>query len=162
MTQVVTFGDEIRVRRQRLGLSQQQVAEAVGVERVTISRWESGIRAPTRESLSRLLEIYGATDAELSEILRLPRHAPVDSHVPPPLNNHRAKRRTGPSQRITPNKRYGATGEVSAPNPPQSRTPPTEPPAASPSGRCTSCAGTGQREGDECASCLGTGRRYEA
>lgn len=34
--------DELRARRKALGLSQQRLAEAIGVTQHTISRWEEG------------------------------------------------------------------------------------------------------------------------
>lgn len=38
---------ELRARREALGLSQEELAERLGVKQVTVSRWESGKRAPT-------------------------------------------------------------------------------------------------------------------
>lgn len=39
-------GAEVRSARQRLGVSQAQLAEALGVNKLTISRWERGERNP--------------------------------------------------------------------------------------------------------------------
>jgi len=39
-------GNEIRIRRERLGLSQYQLAKALGYSNSTVSRWECGSRTP--------------------------------------------------------------------------------------------------------------------
>ena len=36
--------DELRARRKSLGMTQSQFAEAAGVDRVTVARWETGKR----------------------------------------------------------------------------------------------------------------------
>lgn len=42
----VSFGEWFAIRRRRLGLSQLQVAEKLGVSRQTIGNWESGLSVP--------------------------------------------------------------------------------------------------------------------
>jgi DNA-binding transcriptional regulator YiaG len=37
-----------RALRERVGLAQQDIADALGVTRVTVTRWESGARTPQR------------------------------------------------------------------------------------------------------------------
>ena len=39
-----------RLLRQRLGISQQELADALGVSRAALSRWETGDRAPRGQS----------------------------------------------------------------------------------------------------------------
>lgn len=46
---------EIRTAR---GISQEHLAELVGVSRQTISRWESGIVQPSADRLIRLSEVF--------------------------------------------------------------------------------------------------------
>jgi DNA-binding transcriptional regulator YiaG len=50
-------GDEVRAARQRLGLTQAQFAERLGVARMTVVRWENGWMAvgSTAAVLIRLL-----------------------------------------------------------------------------------------------------------
>jgi DNA-binding transcriptional regulator YiaG len=48
-------GDEIARRRTALGLTQQQLADAVGVHRITVTRWEAG-RVIPRGLAARQLE----------------------------------------------------------------------------------------------------------
>ncbi len=43
--------------RERAGLVQDDLARAVGVNRVTICRWETGARTPRGEVLRRYVEI---------------------------------------------------------------------------------------------------------
>jgi len=40
------IGERIRRRRERLGLTQDQIGEALGVSRETVSQWESGTTEP--------------------------------------------------------------------------------------------------------------------
>lgn len=48
--------DTIKSLRIRLGLSQGQFADVIGVKKVTVSKWEQGVNLPTGSSL-RLIEI---------------------------------------------------------------------------------------------------------
>lgn len=48
------FSTNILLLRRRKGLSQQQVADAIGVKRATISNWENGVSYPLFEDLIRL------------------------------------------------------------------------------------------------------------
>ena len=43
---MASFNVTIKAARKRLGMSQSQLAEALGVTVTTISRWERGERAP--------------------------------------------------------------------------------------------------------------------
>lgn len=45
--------------RKKRGLSQQEVADILGVSRQAVSKWESGRSAPSTENLLRLSGIYG-------------------------------------------------------------------------------------------------------
>jgi transcriptional regulator with XRE-family HTH domain len=60
------IGTRIRLRRQALHLTQQQLAEKLGVARDTVSAWERGAQSPARNE-GRLVEVLGislATDSE--------------------------------------------------------------------------------------------------
>ena len=57
---MTTFAKRITAARKEKKLTQEQVAQAVGVSRQTVSHWENGRIEPTqeqREALCRLLEI---------------------------------------------------------------------------------------------------------
>lgn len=47
--------DDVIALRQRLGLSQEQLAEQCGVNRTAVCHWESGIRHPSGPSAKLLL-----------------------------------------------------------------------------------------------------------
>lgn len=51
--------------RRRMGLSQEQLAEQVGVSRQTVSKWETGTSTPELEKLIALSQCFGITVDEL-------------------------------------------------------------------------------------------------
>lgn len=53
------IGSRLAKARNSLGLSQDQVAEALGVKRPLISYWESGHRTIDSVNLSKLAALYG-------------------------------------------------------------------------------------------------------
>ena len=53
------LGDRLRSARDEVRLSQEAVAEMVGVSWMTVHRWEHGQRTISDEKLARLSEIYG-------------------------------------------------------------------------------------------------------
>lgn len=62
-----------RCRRQ-LGLSQEELAECIGVSRQAVSKWEQGISTPELDSLVALAKIFGVTtDYLLSEEEQMPK-----------------------------------------------------------------------------------------
>lgn len=60
------IGEMIQKKRKAAGLSQEQLAAAVGVSRQAVSKWESGAAAP---SLENLLELGKALQIPVSELL---------------------------------------------------------------------------------------------
>ena len=64
---VLEVGARIAARRKAAGLTQAQVAEAIGVEKETISRMENGVISPT---LSRLQQIADLLGCSLSDLFR--------------------------------------------------------------------------------------------
>ncbi|MBE5803348.1 MAG: helix-turn-helix transcriptional regulator [Clostridiales bacterium] len=60
------FKDLVRLRRQELGLTLDDVAKAVGVGKATVQRWESGnINNPRRDKIARLAQVLGISPMEL-------------------------------------------------------------------------------------------------
>lgn len=53
------IGLQISRQRRDAGLTQQQVAERLGVHFVTISRWEVGVIEPKINDLAKLNELFG-------------------------------------------------------------------------------------------------------
>lgn len=57
----MALGDRIKACRQTAHLSQEKVAELVGVSRQAVTKWESNQSAPNTENLFRLAEVLGTT-----------------------------------------------------------------------------------------------------
>ena len=55
-----------RMLRNRSGLTQADVASAIGVERPTVSRWESGLRTPRGRHADAYAELLRALAAEVA------------------------------------------------------------------------------------------------
>ena len=61
-----TIGENIRTRRKALGMSQNELAEAIDANRVTISKYETGGYLPSVPALERLAAALKTTPAQLS------------------------------------------------------------------------------------------------
>lgn len=57
----MSLGNRIKEQRKKCGLSQEKVAELVGVSRQAVTKWEVGQSAPSTKNLFRLAEIFGTT-----------------------------------------------------------------------------------------------------
>lgn len=57
----MTLGERIKTCRQNADLSQEQVAELVGVSRQAVTKWETNKSAPSTENLFKLAEIFETT-----------------------------------------------------------------------------------------------------
>lgn len=56
----MTFGEKFRAERDRLGLTQQEVADKLGLNRRMITRYENDLSFPrTREGYKRIAELFG-------------------------------------------------------------------------------------------------------
>jgi len=62
-------GGRLRTARRSVGLTQKQLAEALGVESITVSRWERGVTTPSLPRLRRIAEI---TETTVSDLVRAP------------------------------------------------------------------------------------------
>jgi len=60
-------GARLRTARRSAGLTQRQLAEKLGVESITVSRWERGVTTP---SLPRLRRIAELTETTVSDLVR--------------------------------------------------------------------------------------------
>lgn len=58
---MMTLGEKIKACRQAAGMSQEKVAELVGVSRQAVTKWEANQSAPNTENLFKLAEILGTT-----------------------------------------------------------------------------------------------------
>ena len=61
----IGFGQVLREAREATGLSQENFAHEVGLDRTTISLLERGKQSPTVETVWRLCEHLGVTPSEL-------------------------------------------------------------------------------------------------
>lgn len=57
----MTLGERIKASRARAGLSQEKLAELVGVSRQAVTKWEADQTAPSTENLFRLAAVLGTT-----------------------------------------------------------------------------------------------------
>ena len=55
------LGERIREARLRAHLSQEKVAELVGVSRQAVTKWESGLSSPSTDNLFKLAQVLGTT-----------------------------------------------------------------------------------------------------
>lgn len=61
----MALGERIKEHRKNAGLSQDMVAELVGVSRQAVTKWEAEQSAPSTENLIRLAQIFGTTVEQL-------------------------------------------------------------------------------------------------
>lgn len=77
------LSDNLRSLRRRRGENQEQVAEAVGITRQALSKWESGASLPDLPNCVALADYYGVT---VDDLLR---YDPAREGLPvPPRGKH--------------------------------------------------------------------------
>lgn len=62
----MSLANNIRAARKALKMSQDELAEAIGANRVTISRYETGSYLPSVPALQRLAEALKTTPSQLT------------------------------------------------------------------------------------------------
>jgi transcriptional regulator with XRE-family HTH domain len=62
-------GSRLRTARRSAGLTQKQLADELGVESITVSRWEREVTSPSLPRLRRIAELTGTT---VSDLVRAP------------------------------------------------------------------------------------------
>lgn len=60
-----TLGEVIKAHRQRCQMTQEFLAESLGVSRQAVSKWEMGISEPSTSNLMALAQLFGVTAEEL-------------------------------------------------------------------------------------------------
>lgn len=63
----MTFGEKLKSYRVRKGLSQEKVAEFLGVSRQAVTKWESDQSMPASGNLLALSSLYGVSLDELAD-----------------------------------------------------------------------------------------------
>ncbi|WP_322769999.1 helix-turn-helix transcriptional regulator [Frankia sp. Cr1] len=74
---------ELRRLRDTAGLTQQQVAEQTGINTATLYRHETARSRPQRRTLIALLNLYGATEQQRTDLLALSREADAQGWLRP-------------------------------------------------------------------------------
>ena len=60
-----SLGEELRAHRERCKMTQELVAEKIGVSRQAVSKWESGAAEPSTSNLIKVARLYGVDPADL-------------------------------------------------------------------------------------------------
>ena len=60
-----SLGEALKAHRQQSGMTQEYVAEALGVSRQAVSKWETGAAEPSTSNLLALAKLYGVDAGEL-------------------------------------------------------------------------------------------------
>lgn len=60
-----TLGEELKENRLRCKMTQEFVAETLGVSRQAVSKWETGISDPSTSNLIALARLYGVSSEDL-------------------------------------------------------------------------------------------------
>ena len=63
--QAGSLGETLKARRTSRGFTQEYVAEALGVSRQAVSKWENGTSDPSTANLMALAKLYGLSVDEL-------------------------------------------------------------------------------------------------
>ena len=71
----MSLGQNIAAKRKALKLSQETVAQQLGVSRQAVSKWETGQTEPTAKNLVELAGLFGITVSELVEPEKLTEQA---------------------------------------------------------------------------------------
>ena len=64
------IGDVLREKREKLAMSQEEVAERAGVDRTYVSILERGLKSPTLETLEKICEALGTLPERVVEAAR--------------------------------------------------------------------------------------------
>ena len=87
----MNFPEKIQSLRKKAGMSQEALAERLGVSRQAVSKWESGQSLPDTEKLIRLSDLFQvSTDYLLKDAPEAPAPAPAA-----PAREQRETRRWG-------------------------------------------------------------------
>ena len=71
-----TLGEALKEHRLRCQMTQEFVAESVGVSRQAVSKWERGDSDPSTSNLLALAKLFGISAEELLRNVGSPEHEP--------------------------------------------------------------------------------------
>ena len=81
----------LRLARERSGLSLEKVAQRVGTTRASVHGWEKGAFAPGEGNLERLATLYGTTPGELRYGVGMVREELAGGYTPNPAYRNRLR-----------------------------------------------------------------------
>lgn len=100
MTKERTIGEKLRAMRRESGMTQAELARAVGVSHTSVVQWETGVRAPSVRHAVELSRVLGASPTEFLErgttkrsiaahvaAARDPRWVRVEERLPKPFES---------------------------------------------------------------------------
>lgn len=67
-----SLGEELREHRLRCKMTQEFVAESLGVSRQAVSKWENGSADPSTSNLLTLAKLYGVSPETLLQNVQVP------------------------------------------------------------------------------------------
>ena len=76
-----SLGDELKARRLQCKMTQEFVADALGVSRQAVSKWENGTVDPSTSNLLALAKLYGLSAGELLQNVEKKPDAKEDTNV---------------------------------------------------------------------------------
>ena len=77
----MTLGQRISEYRKKLGVSQEELGDRLGVSRQAVSKWETDVASPDMENLLALSREFGISVAELTAT---PEETPLEPPAPEP------------------------------------------------------------------------------
>ena len=99
MTNVAAIGSRIRVMRRDRGITQDELADQVGVSRSAVAQWETGRAGQVTGNLSRIANILGVSVEYL--LYGDDKRAPMEAHLGDELALLRLYRACEPEDRQT-------------------------------------------------------------
>lgn len=61
----MALNEKIKILRKNTGMTQEQLAEKIGVTRQTVSKWEKGMSVPDADILMNMADAFDVTVSEL-------------------------------------------------------------------------------------------------
>lgn len=96
------FSQRVRMLRDRAGLTQEAMAEKLGITNRAVGAWESGRARPRLAKMQELADLFGVTVSELmGEAEQLPLHGTPTGNVPLVATSHMGSRADDEEPRST-------------------------------------------------------------
>lgn len=99
--QIGEIGKGIAARRKQAGLSQEELAQRLGLTRQAVSRWESGAALPTVDNLVELARVLDASVDDLLQLTREEKQAGLSAESVGLLLDEQAERQAKRMKRLS-------------------------------------------------------------